>query len=58
MYYGRCANGELRVYCNVDDHVGTFIAWERRRNDKLEINERFFLTLERNFFPLVAVIFI
>ena len=32
MYYGRCANGELRVYCNVDDHVRTFIAWERRRN--------------------------
>ena len=55
VYYGRRANDELHFYCNADDHVRKFIAWERRCD---RINKRFILTLERNFFALVAVIFI
>ena len=55
MYYGRRANDELHFYCNADDHVRKFIAWERRCD---RIYKRFILTLERNFSALVAVIFI
>jgi len=37
-YYGRRANDELHFYCNADDHVRKFIAWERRCD---RINELF-----------------